>query len=166
MLSLAEPLLYDNLPVSYLYSTPGSAMVKRLTCYWLAPNTRKGYAAAISSYVSFYAVHNEKLWAAQTIMLEEWAVTRIFGNTLPKEGQIKPDAVLSYLWARKSYHINRRLSLGGFDGPRIALILKDGRTLSPARSETASQLQKRSSRKSWRRSFFQSRTSVWILLSR
>ncbi len=60
MLTLAEPLLYDDLPASYLSSTPGSAIVKRLAWYRLAPHTRKGYAAAINSYVSFCAVHNEK----------------------------------------------------------------------------------------------------------
>ena len=112
MLSLAEPLSYDDPPASYLSSTPGSAIVKRLAWYGLAPDTRKGYAAAINSYVSFCAVHNEKPWPAQTIMLEEWAATRIFGSTLPKQGQIKPDAVLSYLSALKSYHIDSRLSGG------------------------------------------------------
>ena len=30
-------------------------------------------------------------------MLEEWTATRIFGSTLLKQGQIKPDAVLRYL---------------------------------------------------------------------
>ena len=60
-------------------------------------------------------MQNEKPWLAQTIMLEEWAATRIFGGKLPKQGQIKLDAVLSYLSALKPYHINRRLSLRGFD---------------------------------------------------
>ena len=66
-------------------------------------------------------------------MLEKWAATRIFGSTLPKQGQIKPDAVLSYLSALKSYHIDRRLSLGGFDDPRMALIIKGGRRLFPSK---------------------------------
>ncbi len=124
MLSLAEPLSYDNPPASYISSTPVSAIIKRLAWYWLAPDTRKGYAAAINFYVSFFAVHNEKPWPAQTIMLEDWAATRIIGSTLPKQGRIKPDAVLSYLLALKLYHIDRRLSLGGFDNPRMALIIK------------------------------------------
>ncbi len=133
MLSLAEPLSYDDPPASYLSSTPGSAIVKRLAWYWLAPDTRKGYAAAINSYVSFCAVYNEKPWPAQTIMLEEWAATRIFGSKLRKQGQMKPDVVLSYLSALKSYHIDSRLSLEGFDDPRIALIIKGGRRLFPSK---------------------------------
>ncbi len=64
-------------------------------------------------------------------MLEKWAATRILGSTLPKEGQMKPDAVLSYLSALKSYHIHRRLNLGGFGDPRMALIIKSGRRLFP-----------------------------------
>ncbi len=66
-------------------------------------------------------------------MLEKWAAIRIFGSTLPNQGQIKPDAVLSYLSALKSYHIDRRLSLRGFDDPRMALIIKDGRRLFPGK---------------------------------
>ncbi len=115
MLSLAEPLLYDDPPASYLSSIPRSVIVKRLTPYGLAPDSKKGYAAAINSYISFCEVHNEKPWPAQTIMLEEWAATRIFESTLPKQSQIKPDAVLSYLSALKSYHIDRGLCLRGFD---------------------------------------------------
>ncbi len=115
------------MPASYLSSTLGSAIVKRLAWYRLAPDTREGYAAAINSYVSFCAVDNEKLWLTETIMLEEWAATRIFRRTLNKKSQIKPDAVMSYLSALKLYHIDRRLSLGNFDDPRIAPIIKDGR---------------------------------------
>ncbi len=88
MLSLAEPLSYNDPPASYLSSIPGSAIVRWLAWYWLALDTRKGYAAAIDSYVSIFAVNNEKPWLAQTIMLEEWAATRIFGSTLPKQGLI------------------------------------------------------------------------------
>ena len=65
-------------------------------------------------------------------MLEEWAATRIFGSTLPKQGQTQPDTVLGYLSALKSYHIDRRLSLKGFDDPRMALIMKGGRRLFPS----------------------------------
>ncbi len=129
MLSLAQHLLYDDPPAFYLSATPGSAIVKRLAWYRLAPNTRKGYTASINSYVSFCVVHNEKSWSAPTIMLEEGAVTRIFGNTLPKQGQLNPDAVPSYLLALKSYHIDRRLSLGRFYDPQMALTIKGRRRL-------------------------------------
>ncbi len=63
-------------------------------------------------------MHNEKPWPAQTIMLEKWATTCIFGSTLPKQSQIKPDAVLS---------------VEGFDDPRMALIIKGGRRLFPSK---------------------------------
>lgn len=129
MSQLAEPLAYDDPPASYLSSTPGSTIVKRLAWYGLALDTRKGYAAAINSYVSFCALYNKQLRPASTTMLEEWAAPRIYGSTLPKQGQIKPDTVLSYLSALKSYHIDRRLSLKGFDDPRMALIIKGGRRL-------------------------------------
>ena len=66
-------------------------------------------------------------------MLEKWAATRIFGSRLPKQGQIKPDAVLSYLSAPKSYYIDRPLSLGSFDDPQMALIIKGGRRLFPSK---------------------------------
>lgn len=68
-------------------------------------------------------------------MLEEWAANRIYGSTLPKQGQIKPDTVSSYLSALKSYHIDRRLSLKGFDDPRMALIIKGGKRLFPSKKK-------------------------------
>ncbi len=68
-------------------------------------------------------------------MLEEWAATRIFGGKLPKQGQIKLDAVLSYLSALKSYHIHRRLSLRGFDDTWMALIINGGRRLFSSKKQ-------------------------------
>ena len=131
--SLAEPLPYDDPPASYLSSTPGSAIVKRLEWYWLASDIRTSYASAINSYVSFYAVYNEKPWPTPTIMLEGWAATQLFGSKMPKQDRIKSDAVLSYLSSLKSYHIDRRLSLRDFDNPRMALIIKGGRRLFPSK---------------------------------
>ncbi len=66
------------------------------------------------------------------IMLQEWAATRIYGSTLPKQGQIKSNIVMSYFSALKSYHINWHLSLEGFNNLRIALIIKEGRKLFPS----------------------------------
>ena len=66
-------------------------------------------------------------------MLEEWAATRIHRTTLPKQSQVKPDTVLSYVSALKSYHIDRRLSLKSFDDPRMALIIKSRRRLFPSK---------------------------------
>lgn len=133
MSSLAEPLAYNNRPASYLSSTPGSAIVKRLAWYGLTPDTRKGYSASINSYVSFCALHSEEPWAAKTTMLEEWAANRIFGSTLPKQRQVKPNTVLSYLSALKSYHIDKRLSLKSFDDPRMAFIIKGRKRLFPSK---------------------------------
>ncbi len=139
---LAEPLSYDDPPASYLSSTSGSTIVKRLAWYGLAPDTKKGYAAAFSSYVSICALRNKEPWPASTTILEEWAATRIYGTTLPKQGQIKPNTVLSYLSALKSYHIDRRLSLKDFDEPRMALIIKGGRRLSPSKKWNRLQITK------------------------
>ncbi len=72
VLSLVEPLSYDDPPAFYLSSTPGSAIDKRLAWYRLARDTWKDYAAAINSYVSFCPAHNEKPQQAQTVMLESW----------------------------------------------------------------------------------------------
>ncbi len=142
MSSLAKHLLYDDPPASYLSSTPGSTIVKRLAWYGLTPNTKKGYEAAISSYVSFCALYNKEPWPASTTMLEEWVATRIFGTTLPKQGQIKPDTVLSYLSALKFYYIDRCLSLKDFDDPQMALIIKDGRRLFPSKKRNHLQITK------------------------
>lgn len=89
---LAEPLLYDEPPASYLSSTSGSTIVKRLAWYGLAPDTRKGYAAAIDSYESFCALFNKSSWPVTTRVLGEWAANQIFGiSTLSKQDQIKSD---------------------------------------------------------------------------
>lgn len=66
------------------------------------------------------------------IMLEKWAAMKIYGSTLPKQGQIKPVIVMNYLSSLKSYHIDQYLSLEGFDNPRMALIIKEGRKLFPS----------------------------------
>lgn len=107
--------------------------MKRLAWYGLAPDTRKGYAAAIDSYESFCALFNKNSWPASTKMLEEWAANQIFGSTLPKQGQIKPETVASYLSALKSYHINRRISLKGFNDLRMGLIIKGRKRLFPSK---------------------------------
>lgn len=68
-----------------------------------------------------------------THILEEWAANRIFGSILPKQGQVKLDIVQSYLADLKSYHIDRRMSLQGFDSFRLALIIKRGKRLFPSK---------------------------------
>ena len=66
-------------------------------------------------------------------ILEECAANRIYGSTLPRQGQIKSDTVASYLSALKSYHINRQLNLKSFDDPRMALIVKSEKKLFPSK---------------------------------
>lgn len=78
-------------------------------------------------------LHGEKPWPATSHMLEEWAANRVFGSSLPKQGQVKPDTVQNYLSGLKSYHIDCRLSLSGFDSPRMALIIKGGKRLFPSK---------------------------------
>ncbi len=68
-------------------------------------------------------------------MLEEWAATRIFGSTLSKQGQMKPDAVLSYLLALKSYDIDRHLCMWNFDNPRMTLIITGKRRIFPSKKQ-------------------------------
>ena len=58
-------------------------------------------------------------------MLEERVAYRIYGSTLPKQGQVKRETMSSYLLALKSYHIERHLSFEAFDTPFIAFIIKD-----------------------------------------
>lgn len=106
MSPLIEPLVYNDPPIFYLFSTPGSTIVKRLVWYRLTSNTKRGYVATINFYTSFYTFYNEKSWPTSRTILEEKAATRIYRSTLPKQGQIKPDTVISNLLALKSYHIN------------------------------------------------------------
>ena len=75
-------------------------------------------------------------------MLEEWAATRIYRTTLLKQGQIKPDTVLNYLSALKSYHIDRRLSLKGFDDQWMAFIIKGKRRLFRSKKQYCLQITK------------------------
>ncbi len=62
--NITEPLLYDDPPASYLSSTPRSVIIKHFAWYGLAPDTRKSYAAAINSYVSFCASAQQKSLAS------------------------------------------------------------------------------------------------------
>ncbi len=133
MLQLAGPLSFNEPPVAYLSSTPGSTIVKRLPWYGLVADTRRGYPTAMDSYESFCVVFNKKLWPASTTILEKWAANQIYRSTLPKQGQIKPDMVASYLSTLKSYHIHRRLSLKDFNDPRMTLIIKGGKRLFPSK---------------------------------
>ena len=43
--------------------------------------------------------------------------------------------MLSYLFALKSYYIDRRLSLKSFDNPWMTLIIKDGRRLFSSKKQ-------------------------------
>ncbi len=121
---MAEPIEFNNPPASYLSSTPGFTIVKRLVWYGLAPDIRKGYTLAINLFESFYVLQQKPAWPTTIEMLEEWVAYCIYESTLPKQDQVKPKTMSSYLSALKSYHIDRHLSLEAFDTPRITLIIK------------------------------------------
>ncbi len=133
---MAEHIVFDDPPAAYLSIIPGSPIVKRLAWYGLAPDTRKGYNSAIESFESFYAMMQRPEWPATKFLLEEWVAHRIFGSTLPKQGQVKPETVGTYLSALKSYHIDCHLSLEAFEIPQIALIRKAGKKLFPKQKAT------------------------------
>ena len=68
-------------------------------------------------------------WPTTNQTLEKWSAHRIFGSNLPKQGQIKPDTVVSYLSGPWSHHVDHHLSLDVFDDPQLAWIIKDGKRL-------------------------------------
>lgn len=53
----------------------------------------------------------------------------MFGSTAEYLGQVKPDTMLSYLSALRSYHVDRNLSIEAFDNPRLDRIIKGGKRL-------------------------------------
>lgn len=75
-------------------------------------------------------------WSVIVKILEKWVLYRIYRNTLPKQGQIKPRTILSYFLALKLYYINRYLSFEVFDISRIALIIKGKKKLFPKQKAT------------------------------
>lgn len=124
MLLLAKPVQYNNLLESYLSLNPDSNILKRLTQYKLTPNTRQSYIAVIYSYILCYTLHYQEVQPGSVIILNEWVGTRIFRNTLPKQGQINPDIVLKYLSTLKSNHIDRHPILKNFYNSWMALIME------------------------------------------
>lgn len=136
MSPLGEPITYNDLPISYLSFIPGSIIIKYLAWYELAPDTKRGYAAVINSYNSFCMLYNKKLLSASMIMLEKWATIRIYRSMPSKQGQIKPDNVISFFSAFKSYYIDLHFNLKDFNNFCMALIIKRERKLffSPKRN--------------------------------
>ena len=61
----------------------------------------------------------------------EWVTGRVFGSAEPKQGQIKPKTVKSYLSALKSYHVDRNLDTQAFSSPRVNRMLSGARSLFP-----------------------------------
>lgn len=131
MSSLAEPLHFTEPPASYLSSTSGSTIVKRLTWNGVSAETRNGYQTVIDSYKTFCMLFNLPAWPATSHTLEKWSANWIYGSNLSKQGQIKPDTVLSYLSELQAYHIDHSLPLDAFEGPHLAWIIKRGKKLFP-----------------------------------
>ena len=129
MPSLAEPIQFDEPPSTYLSSTPGSALVKRLVWHGHSADTRKGYGTAIDSYEAFCATTGRTSWPATTESLEEWLAGRLYGGGTPKQGKIKPETAASYLAGLRSYHVDRGYGLTPFEGPRLQLMLKGGKRI-------------------------------------
>lgn len=50
---MAEPIGINDLPASYLFSSPSFIIVKHLAQYSLASDIRKDYYSAIDSFESF-----------------------------------------------------------------------------------------------------------------
>lgn len=69
-------------------------------------------------------------------MLDEWVTYQIYRSTILKQGQIKSETMSSYDSALNSYHIDRRLSLGASETPRIVLIIKSEKRFFPKQKAT------------------------------
>ncbi len=51
------------------------------------------------------------MYLTTIMLLKKWIAYHISESTFPKQGQVNPETVESYLSALKSYHIDRYLSL-------------------------------------------------------
>lgn len=67
-------------------------------------------------------------------MLEKWIVYRIYKNLLLIQSQVKAEIMSNYIFALKSYHINRYLSPKTFDISCIAIIIICKKTFSKAKN--------------------------------
>lgn len=132
MSTLAGPLEFSSPPSEFLDSiTNRSTLVKTLLWYGLSPKTRQSYNAAVDSYALFCAVRGIESWPASEPVLLEWIAGRIREGTAPKQGQVKPSTVQSYLSALRSHHVDHHLSIQAFSSPRIDRILCGARYLYP-----------------------------------
>lgn len=130
MSSLAEHLHLVEPSASYLSSTSGSTVVKRLIWFSLSSDTRKSYHTAVSSYEEFCMLQGVRAWPATSHMLEEWVANRIYGGILPRQTQIKPNTVVAYLSGLRSYQIDHRFPLDVFEESYLARVIR-GRRLFP-----------------------------------
>ena len=120
MSTLAGPLEFNAPPAEFIDSVPDlSVPAKTLLWYGLSPKTRLGYNSAINSYTLFCATRGAKAWPASEPVLIEWVTGRVFGSAAPKQGQIKPKTVKSYISALKSYHVDRNLDTQAFSSPCV-----------------------------------------------
>ena len=91
----------------------------------------EGYTTATTSYETFCMLRGWKPWPATIEPITEWAAQRIFGGSSPKQGQVKPDTVASYLSGLRSYHVDHHWPVTVFEDLRLARILQGGRSLFP-----------------------------------
>ena len=59
-------------------------------------------------------------WPATIEPITEWVAQRIFGGSSPKQGQVQPDTVASYLSGLRSYHIDHHWPVTVFEDLRLA----------------------------------------------
>lgn len=129
---LAEPIEYTSPPAAFLNAIPDrSYNFKQALWFGLSPDTRKVYQAAVKSYEYFCYTKTISPWPASLFGLEEWVTQRLFGSSIKLLSQLKPDTILSYLSALRSYHVDRNLSTGAFDNPRLDRIIRGGKRLFP-----------------------------------
>ena len=110
MSTLAISLEFISLFAEFIDSVPNlSVPVKTLFWYGLSPKIPLGYNSAIHLYMLFYATRDAKAWPALEPILIKWVTKRVFGSAAPKQTQIKPKIVKSYLLAIKSYQVDHNL---------------------------------------------------------
>lgn len=118
------PIQFDDPPPAYLQSVLGSFLVKKFGWCGLTLGTRERYTTATNSYETFCMLRGCKPWPDTIEPITEWVAKRIFGGCSPKQGQVQPDTVASYLSGLRSYHIDHHWPVTVFEDLRLARILQ------------------------------------------
>jgi hypothetical protein len=103
--------------------------VKVALWHGLALETQKYYVTTIEFFQIWCIFNNQTSWSVTLQNLEKWAVNRMYGSTLNKQGKIKIAIIQSYLSGIRSYHIDHLYDLDVFDHPRLQKILRGGKRM-------------------------------------